>query len=289
LVWQQKVGESSMTWDGKEKKTAFVVSILLHGIVFFAVAVSGLFSYLQYRVETVTDVTVYDADALAGLSQGAGSSGDAGQGAMAYAAAPAPQIDETYTEAVNRQRQEQVDVQNTTAVSADAKSVVSATDAVHGKNSDVAASKLVSSNSQGNGNGTEKGSGSSGSAGTGTENTGSGNSSGDGTGDGNGEGSSNSGGDSQVPARLAVLTYRAPAAYPEALRRKNVQGSVQVRMLIGPDGTVQSASVAISSGYAAMDEAALQAAGQYLFAPAENAMGQPVSCYMSGWIRFSLK
>jgi protein TonB len=280
-----------MTWDGKEKKTAFVVSVLLHGIVFFAVAVSGLFSYLQYRVETVTDVTVYDADALAGLSQGAGSSGDAGQEAMAYAAAPAPEIDETYTEAVNRQRQEQADVQNTTAASADAKSGVPATDAVRGKNGDTAAGKLVSPNSQGNGNGSEKGSGSSGSAGTGTENTGGGNGSGDGTGDGNGEGSGNGngGGDSQVPARLAVLTYRAPAAYPEALRRKNVQGSVQVRMLIGPDGTVQSASVAISSGYAAMDESALQAAGQYLFAPAENAMGQSVSCYMSGWIRFSLK
>ena len=65
--------------------------------------------------------------------------------------------------------------------------------------------------------------------------------------------------------------------YPEELRRKNIGGTVTVHIVVGADGSVASASVSASSGYAAMDEAAVQIAYGCVYEPARNSYGQAVA------------
>ena len=65
--------------------------------------------------------------------------------------------------------------------------------------------------------------------------------------------------------------------YPEELRRKNIGGTVTVHIVVSADGSVASASVSASSGYAAMDEAAVQIAYGCVYEPAQNGYGQAVA------------
>ena len=75
--------------------------------------------------------------------------------------------------------------------------------------------------------------------------------------------------------------------YPDALRNHGIQGSVRVRMIVGKDGTVESASVISGSGYGQMDQAALDAAYGYQFEPAYKE-GYPVRCYATKTFTFRL-
>ena len=68
------------------------------------------------------------------------------------------------------------------------------------------------------------------------------------------------------PERVkASLRSEAVAVYPEDLIDDDVEGVVQVRILVAEDGSIESASVVSSSGYDEMDEAALQAAYKFRF------------------------
>lgn len=75
--------------------------------------------------------------------------------------------------------------------------------------------------------------------------------------------------------------------YPSALQNHGIQGSVRVRMIVGKDGTVESASVISGSGYSQMDQAALDAAYGYQFEPAYKE-GYPVRCYATKTFTFRL-
>lgn len=75
--------------------------------------------------------------------------------------------------------------------------------------------------------------------------------------------------------------------YPSALQNHGIQGSVQVRMIVGKDGSVESASVISGSGYGQMDQAALDAAYGYQFEPAYKE-GYPVRCYATKTFTFRL-
>lgn len=75
--------------------------------------------------------------------------------------------------------------------------------------------------------------------------------------------------------------------YPSALQNHGIQGSVRVRMIVGKDGTVESASVISGSGYGQMDQAALDAAYGYQFEPAYKE-GYPVRCYATKTFTFRL-
>lgn len=59
-------------------------------------------------------------------------------------------------------------------------------------------------------------------------------------------------------------------AYPNFLRESGVGGIVRVYFFIDENGIVQSTRVNESSGYAALDSAALRVAGLYRFSPALN-------------------
>jgi protein TonB len=58
-----------------------------------------------------------------------------------------------------------------------------------------------------------------------------------------------------------------PPRYPMESRRKREQGTVQLRLLIGTDGRVAQVSIAQSSGFERLDQAALQAARSWRWQP----------------------
>ena len=120
--------------------------------------------------------------------------------------------------------------------------------------------------------------------GSGTE-TGSGD--GSGTGEGTGGGGPSFDVDAIQPDVSPELLSSVPAAYPEQLRSYGIQGSVRVQLVVGKDGSVETASVIASSGYGLMDQAALDAAYGYTFSPAYKE-GIPVRCYATRTFRFYL-
>ena len=58
-----------------------------------------------------------------------------------------------------------------------------------------------------------------------------------------------------------------PPRYPVESRRKREQGTVQLRLLIGTDGSVEQVSIAQSSGFDRLDQAALLAARGWRWQP----------------------
>lgn len=64
--------------------------------------------------------------------------------------------------------------------------------------------------------------------------------------------------------------------YPEGARERGESGAVTLEILVGADGKVADVSVAASSGFAALDEAAVKAARRARFVPAESG-GRPVA------------
>ncbi len=67
-----------------------------------------------------------------------------------------------------------------------------------------------------------------------------------------------------------LLLEAPPPRYPSLARRKLWEGTVLCRILVAVDGTVISVSVAQSSGYAVLDEAALEAIRNWRFRPGER-------------------
>lgn len=85
--------------------------------------------------------------------------------------------------------------------------------------------------------------------------------------------------DAAKPEELPVMLNRSlPFHYPQDLYAKKVQGNVMLRIFIDADGRVhpESTSVAESSGYPALDSAAVKGAEQLQFVPAKTG-GDPMS------------
>ena len=68
--------------------------------------------------------------------------------------------------------------------------------------------------------------------------------------------------------RGAVLLQSAPVSYPRWALEQGIEGRVVVRMLVDEKGRVVEAHVSRTSGYASLDEAALEAVKRYRFLPA---------------------
>lgn len=133
-----------------------------------------------------------------------------------------------------------------------------------------------------------RGSGSGGGHGTGHgTGTGSGIGPGSGSGSGGGHGAGHGSGvgdgvgpgiarNPKVPPRVAST---AAPYYPPALRDAGIGGRVVVRGVIGIDGRVESAEVVRSSGNSTLDNNALSAFYKWRFSAAKNDAGQKVRCY----------
>jgi len=76
--------------------------------------------------------------------------------------------------------------------------------------------------------------------------------------------------------------------YPPLLREAGIGGTARVYFYIGADGTVEDVRLDASSGHPALDEAALDVAGIYRFAPALN-RDRPVPVWVSFPITFQVR
>lgn len=124
------------------------------------------------------------------------------------------------------------------------------------------------------GRGTGHGSGQGSGSGTG-QGTGSGSGIGSGTGAGRGESSN--------PSVLSSVKPR----YPSGARSENREGTVVVGVTVGTDGSPASVWIASGSGYADLDEAAMNAIRKWRFVPGKS-NGTPVEKSVQIPIQFNL-
>jgi TonB family protein len=92
------------------------------------------------------------------------------------------------------------------------------------------------------------------------------------------------------PNSIAHADYarNPPPAYPAIARRRAQQGTVTVSVLVGADGSVERAEVADSSGFDALDDAALETVrSRWRFVPARYG-GLAVESWVLVPIRFAL-
>ncbi len=86
----------------------------------------------------------------------------------------------------------------------------------------------------------------------------------------------------------SVLSSRAPE-YPRSAQSRGTEGTVVVRFLLAKDGGVDDVEIAESSGSAALDRAAMDAAEGFSFSPGLDGYGRPVRCYVYQSFTFRLR
>ena len=292
-----------MTQEERDKRVAAAVSVGLHVIVFGLLAAGGMFTFLQSHSQAPpVDVTVYNEESrddtpTAGNGEPASNGGGGGGETYHMPQEHMPEISESYTQEVQEQREIKKMMQTQGISEEKAKAVAAA------KNDAEKPTANVVSGNQNPGN-------------TASDNTtASDTASGDGLSepgpagpgnnpdaapglgvdaDGNPQGG-DPGGDrhseGRRPATKAHLISQpdVSAYYPQDLRQKNISGTVTVHVVIAADGTVSSASVSGSSGYASMDAAAVQIAYQCQYEPARNEQGEAVAAERNLQIPFVLQ
>lgn len=228
------------------QRFGFCGSLIIHFILFVALAFSGVFA-IQPPAADADTVVFFDAG---------GGGGGGGDEAVADAA-----------EDGEEQVEEVVEEETITLPDGkiEHKQVVK-----HVVKHVPAGGKKGSGGGHGTGHGTGSGIG----AGSGSG-SGGGHGAGHGTGIGDGAGPGIAR-NPKVPPRVAST---AAPAYPQALRDAGIGGRVVVRGVIGIDGRVESAEVVRSSGNSTLDNNALSAFYKWRFSAAKNDAGQKVRCY----------
>ena len=268
LVWPL-IRVSVMIRGNKDKLYAWGLSAVVHVLLFVLVALTGLFAQVSAEPEKTLDVALYDVEQAEAGGASAGDTGGAGGEAAVEEITfsnntAAPEISETYTRQPETQQIYKTSKQRENAEKGE-------NAAIHDK-----------TNGKGQGNA---------SMGEGVANSGSG-------GKGNGQGGEAGAGQgsgfrdgaaAQRPKTPPRLLAGANPAYPEDLRRQGIEGAVRVRVVVGKDGSVETANVAASSGYPSMDDAAVSAAYRYRFSPALNVYEEPVRCAVSQTVQFRLQ
>ena len=84
-----------------------------------------------------------------------------------------------------------------------------------------------------------------------------------------------------------TLIKYVPPSYPALARQAGIEGTVLLRVVVGTDGKVESATVIQSDVTPAMEKAAMAAARRFLFKPAKQRT-VPVRASMAVPIRFKL-
>lgn len=226
----------------------FCGSLIIHFILFVALAFSGVFA-MQPPVADADNVVFFDAG---------GGGGGGGDEAVADAADDG---------------EEQVEEETITLPDGkiEHKQVVK-----HVVKHVPAGAKKGSGSGSGGGHGTGHGTGTGSGIGAGS---GSGSGGGHGAGHGNGIGNGTGPGIARNPKVPPRVASTAAPVYPQALRDAGIGGRVVVRGVIGTDGRVESAEVVRSSGNSTLDNNALSAFYKWRFSAAKNDAGQKVRCY----------
>lgn len=228
--------EDVMERDGERK--ALGASLLLHLILFLTAAAMGLFSVANPTgTGPPIDVVLYDAGSDAGSS----AAGDS-----APAAAPVVTVDDIVVQDKNvvpeAVQEQQINPQQNTlrTVQSTAHTVQTGTAGARGTQS-------------GNLSGSSAGAGS-------------------GTSTGDSDGTAGLGSAPAPPQERVEASLRAEARpeYPQELIDDDVEGSVTIKILVAADGSVEAVDVASSSGYRAMDRAAVAAGWRFQFNPGDN-------------------
>ena len=234
------------------QRFGFCGSLIIHFILFVALAFSGVFA-MQPPVADADTVVFFDAG---------GGGGGGGDEAVADAADDGEeQVEEVVEEETITLPDGKIEH----------KQVVK-----HVVKHVPAGAKKGSGSGSGGGHGTGHGIGNGSGIGAGS---GSGSGGGHGAGHGSGIGDGTGPGiarNPKVPPRVASTV--APV-YPQALRDAGIGGRVVVRGVVGIDGRVESAVVVRSSGNSTLDNNALSAFYKWRFSAAKNDAGQKVRCY----------
>ena len=234
------------------QRFGFCGSLIIHFILFVALAFSGVFA-MQPPVADADTVVFFDAG---------GGGGGGGDEAVADAADDGEeQVEEVVEEETITLPDGKIEH----------KQVVK-----HVVKHVPAGAKKGSGSGSGGGHGTGHGTGTGSGIGAGS---GSGSGGGHGAGHGSGVGDGVGPGiarNPKVPPRVAAT---AAPVYPQALRDAGIGGRVVVRGVVGIDGRVESAEVVRSSGNSTLDNNALSAFYKWRFSPAKNDAGQKVRCY----------
>lgn len=234
------------------QRFGFCGSLIIHFILFVALAFSGVFAMQP---------PVADADTVVFFDAGGGGGGGADEAVADAADDGEEQVEEVVEEETITLPDGKIEH----------KQVVK-----HVVKHVPAGAKKGSGSGSGGGHGTGHGTGTGSGIGAG-----SGSGSGGGHGAGHGSGIGDGAGPSiarnpKVPPRVAST---AAPVYPQALRDAGIGGRVVVRGVIGINGRVESAEVVRSSGNSTLDNNALSAFYKWRFSAAKNDAGQKVRCY----------
>ena len=216
--------------------TALSLSLALHVILLLAAGALGLFSIAVPQTgDTPVEVTLYDAG-----SPATAAAGDAAPAPAVSAVSDVVIVDKTLPPETPQETPKQTSNPQTSATSS--------------KPSDGTQTGTVGSSGSSGGGDT---------AGTGTK---------------GGTSGTSGGGDAAPavppapPAERVAASLRAEATpeYPQELIEDDVEGSVTVKILVAADGSVESVRLVTSSGYSAMDRAAIAAGYRFQFNPGDN-------------------
>lgn len=233
------------------QRFGFCGSLIIHFILFVALAFSGVFA-MQPPVADADTVVFFDAG---------GGGGGGGDEAVADAADDGEeQVEEVVEEETITLPDGKIEH----------KQVVK-----HVVKHVPAGAKKGSGSGSGGGHGTGHGTGTGSGIGAGS---GSGSGGGHGAGHGSGIGDGAGPGIARNPKVPPRVASTAAPVYPQALRDAGIGGRVVVRGVVGIDGRVESAVVVRSSGNSTLDNNALSAFYKWRFSAAKNDAGQKVRC-----------
>lgn len=205
---------------------------------------------------------------------GGGGGGSAGNGVIQVSVLQVPQGEDIRAEVPEPKAEQIVATESDEADSsftvAQKRETETAEPSVQQNRSSSAAQQAaaVEGNGTGSGGGVGTGQGTGIGSGTGSG-SGSGVGSGIGSGTGSGTGSSTGSGHGVLRVSLSALRYRNAVKpyYPDDSIERRETGQVNIRVVVGTDGTVKNAGVERSSGFRRLDNAALTAAKRTTFHP----------------------
>lgn len=212
--------------------TALSLSLALHVILLLAAGALGLFSIAVPQTgDTPVEVTLYDAG-----SPAAAAAGDAAPAPAVSAVSDVVIVDKTLPPETPQETPKQTSNPKTSA-------------AAPSKPSDGTQTGTTGSSGGGDTAGTKGGT-------SGTS----------------GGGDTAPAAPPAPPAERVEASLRAEATpeYPQELIEDDVEGLVKVEILVAADGSVESVKLVTSSGYSAMDRAAIAAGYRFQFNPGDN-------------------
>ncbi len=234
------------------QRFGFCGSLIIHFILFVALAFSGVFAMQP---------PVADADTVVFFDAGGGGGGGADEAVADAADDGEEQVEEVVEEETITLPDGKIEH----------KQVVK-----HVVKHVPAGAKKGSGSGSGGGHGIGHGTGTGSGIGPGS---GSGSGGGHGAGHGSGIGDGAGPGIARNPKVPPRVASTAAPVYPQALRDAGIGGRVVVRGVIGIDGRVESAVVVRSSDNSTLDNNALSAFYKWRFSAAKNDAGQKVRCY----------